>query len=76
MINQRATRPQARPEVVSIADLSMFAAEDDPMRTTDEVLEAVRAIWPFEICEFEAEAGAGVTIKFADGSSAYFAAWK
>lgn len=76
MINQRATRPEAWPDVVSIAELAMFAAEDDPLRTIDEVREAVVASWPFEVRAIDAIAGSGITLEFSDGSSAYFAAWK
>ena len=76
MINQRATRPVEFPEVVSIADLAMFCADDDPMRRTDQVIEAVRECWPFEVRAIDELAGSGVTINFSDGSAAYFAAWK
>jgi len=73
---QHAKRPADSAAVVSIADLALLSCSDDPMRTTEAVVAAVRADWPFEVGAVREEAGTGVEIDFADGSLAFFTAWR
>jgi hypothetical protein len=76
MNNQKATRPLSAPDAVSIADLAMFAVPDTALRTTDDVLQVIEQVWPFEVRGLDVEAGASITFKFADESSAIFYAWQ